>query len=229
MERLSILNKRDKDIIRDINRFRVMDRDSIAELHFRGLKRPQNSANSVLKRLVQDGHIRRSGAYGTPYLYLSMESSIKADSTKIPHYLEILKTYKEICKHEKPQLYIVEPKYEKGLAEPDVFMIFRKTPMFIECQRSVYSQKQIDKKFERYQELYDSKILDNEIWQPEKKEFPRILVLSDTRWSIDGSYPFKVLQAQSFGQFLQSLKPKEQPKPLFKSQNGEVKLNFMTS
>ena len=55
-----MLTKRDKAIIADLNKFRVMDRDSIAELHFPTLKNPQYAANNVLLRLLQDGHIQRS-------------------------------------------------------------------------------------------------------------------------------------------------------------------------
>jgi hypothetical protein len=212
------LSMRDKAIIRDINRFRVMDRDSIAELYFADKKRPINSANAVLKRLVTEGHIRRSTAWGTPYLYLSAESSVKTNSAKIPHYLEILRAYKEICAFGKPEIFTVEPKYAKGLAEPDAFFIWRKTPFFLECQRTFYSQKQIDAKFKRYKALYDSGVIFNETWQPaDRKVFPYILVLSESRWSINGDFPFKVVQAQSFWQFVESLKP-PQPKP--KPQSG---------
>jgi hypothetical protein len=207
------LSMRDKAIIRDINRFRVMDRDSIAELYFADKKRPINSANAVLKRLVTEGHIRRSTAWGMPYLYLSVESSVKANSAKIPHYLEILRAYKEICTFGKPEVFTVEPKYAKGLAEPDAFFIWRKTPFFLECQRMFYSQKQVDAKFKRYKALYDSGVIFNETWQPaDRKVFPYILVLSESRWSINGEFPFKVVQAQSFRQFVESLKP-AQPKP----------------
>jgi hypothetical protein len=207
------LSMRDKAIIRDINRFRVMDRDSIAELYFADKKRPINSANAVLKRLVTEGHIRRSTAWGTPFLYLSAESSVKANSAKIPHYLEILRAYKEICAFGKPEVFTVEPKYAKGLAEPDAFFIWRKTPFFLECQRTFYSQKQVDSKFKRYKALYDSHVIFNETWQPvDRKVFPYILVLSESRWSINGEFPFKVVQAQSFRQFVESLKP-AQPKP----------------
>ncbi|GBY38110.1 hypothetical protein M6K051_2596 [Staphylococcus aureus] len=40
------LSQRDKAIIADINRFRVMDRDSIAELHFSHLKHARLTAQT---------------------------------------------------------------------------------------------------------------------------------------------------------------------------------------
>ncbi|NUK32073.1 replication-relaxation family protein [Parageobacillus sp. VR-IP] len=237
------LSQRDKAIIRDINRFRVMDRDSIAKLHFGGLKRPINSANSVLKRLVTNGHIRRSTKFGTPFLYLSKETSLREDSAKIGHYLAILNVYKDILRHGTADVFQVEPKYGgKGTVEPDVFCIFRKhgmtgrTPFFIEVQNTFYSQKVITQKLKRYEELYQSRIIAQEPWQPSDRPpvFPIVLIISEHRYAIDGSYPFRVIQAQSFTQFMESLKPaqpkeEQQLKPRTVSQlkySGGIKIHL---
>jgi hypothetical protein len=243
------LSERDKAIIADINRFRVMDRDSIAELHFADKKCPTNSANQVLKRLVNDGHIRRSTAFGTPYLYLSAETNMKKDSAKLGHYLAILNVYKEMLKYGEIITFQVEPKYgAKGMVEPDIFCIFRKhdrdnkTPLFIEVQKTVYSQKTMQKKLERYVKLFESGVIEKEPWQPVGKPamFPRLLILSEQRFAIDAQYPFRVAQAQSFAQFVESLKPtqhgsksqlapqpKPKPQPKFKPQPQlEPQINF---
>jgi hypothetical protein len=237
------LSQRDKAIIRDINRFRVMDRDSIAELHFAGLKRPVNSANSVLKRLVTNGHIRRSTKFGAPYLYLSKETSLREDSAKIGHYLAILDVYKDILRHGTLDVFQVEPKYgSKGNVEPDMFCIFRKhsitgrTPFFIEVQNTFYSQKVMTQKLKRYEELYRSGLIAQEPWQPTDRPpiFPIVLIISGQRYAIDDSYPFRVIQAQSFTQFMQSLKPakpkeEQRPKPKTASQlkySGGIKINL---
>lgn len=58
-----MLTKRDKAIINNLNKFRVMDRNSIAELHFANVKNPINAANTVLLRLWRDGHIQRSTSF----------------------------------------------------------------------------------------------------------------------------------------------------------------------
>ncbi|WP_260507913.1 hypothetical protein [Cytobacillus firmus] len=86
-----MLTNRDKAIIKDLARFRVMDRDSIAELHFSNLKRPHLAANNVLLRLLRDGQIQRSTKY-TPYLYFGPEVQIKKNSQKIGHFQAILNT-----------------------------------------------------------------------------------------------------------------------------------------
>ncbi|MGG3622835.1 hypothetical protein ABES25_04640 [Bacillus gobiensis] len=202
------LTNRDKAIIADLNRFRVMDRDSIAELHFGHLKYPNCAANSVLLRLLREGHIQRSTAF-TPYVYFSGESKIKKDSAKIGHFLAILNAYKEIRQHGRLDTFLIEPKYgEKGVVEPDIFCIYRKTPFFIELQRTVYSEKQMAEKLERYLALYQSGVIALEPWQnPKRIMFPHVLILSAQRYGIR-NYPYHVFQAASFTEFLRSLKVK---------------------
>lgn len=198
------LSNRDKAIINDLNMFRCMDRDSIAEIHFAGLKNPLHSTNNVLKRLHRDGHIQRSTAY-VPYLYFGQDVTIKKNSQKINHFLGIVEVYKEILKFEQPKIFLVEPKYgEKGVVEPDIFTIFRAIPFYIEVQKSIYSEKIMFDKLDRYEELSQSGIINNETWQREdKKIFPKVLILSDTRYAIDNKYSFQIYQAQSIGQFME--------------------------
>ncbi|MEH7505132.1 hypothetical protein V7152_24570 [Neobacillus drentensis] len=197
------LSNRDKAIIRDLNKFRVMDRDSIVEIHFAGVKNPITGANTVLLRLLRDGQIQRS-VHFQPFVYFGAESQIKKQSQKIGHFLAILNVYKEMRKLGRLETFLVEPKYgSKGVAEPDIFAMYRNTGFFIEVQKTLYSEKQMSEKLQRYVDLYNSGIM--------TKPFPHILILSDQRYAIDGDYPFKIFQAESFAQFSQSL---TQPKPV---------------
>ncbi|MCQ6281051.1 hypothetical protein JN080_17720 [Bacillus sp. EB600] len=197
-----MLTSRDKAIIKDLNRFRVMDRDSIAEIHFSNVKNPKDSTNHVLLRLLRDGHIQRSKSF-VPYVYFGTDVNMKRNSAKVGHFLAILNTYKEMRRLGKLTTFLVEPKYgSKGTVEPDIFCIFRDTPFFIEVQRTLYSEKQMNEKINRYVELYHSNVM--------SKPFPHVLILSEQRYAIDMDLPFRLFQAQSFTQFLQSLKP-EQP------------------
>lgn len=211
------LTNRDKKIIKDLNRFRVMDRDSIAELYFSNLKNPQYAANNVLLRLLRDGEIQRSTAF-IPYCYFGPDVQIKKNSAKIGHFLAILNVYKEMRKLGELESFLVEPKYgKKGEgAEPDIYCHFRKTGFFIEVQKTIYSEKQMSDKLDRYLDLYNSGIM--------KKPFPHVLIISDHRYAIDGEYPFKLFQAESFIQFLNSLK-KPQPEPPKKT-NEEIKIRI---
>jgi hypothetical protein len=201
------LSNRDKAIIRNLNKFRVMDRDSIAELHFAGLKNPKLAANNVLLRLLRDGQIQRSTAF-VPYVYFGPDVQIKKNGQKIGHFLAILNVYKEMRKLGRLETYLVEPKFgKKGVAEPDVFAMYRNTPFFIEVQRTVYSDKQMSEKMSRYVDLYETGVM--------AKPFPHVLILSDQRYAIDGDYPFKVFQSDSFTKFNRSL---SNPKPVSQTQ-----------
>ena len=194
------LTTRDKAIIKDLNKFRVMDRDSIAEIHFSNVKNPTYAANSVLLRLLREGQLQRSTAY-VPYLYYGPDTNIKKDSAKINHFLAILNVYKELKKLGNLGTFMVEPKYGKkgDNAEPDIFCQYRQTNFFVEVQRTVYSEKQMNEKLERYIDLYNNEIMAG--------PFPHVLILSDQRYAIDYSqeYPFKIFQAESFTAFVKSL------------------------
>ncbi|MEO2074843.1 MAG: hypothetical protein ABGX20_05550 [Bacillus sp. (in: firmicutes)] len=210
------LSNRDKAIIRDLNKFRVMDRDSIAELHFGGLKNPITAANSVLLRLLRDGQIQRSTSF-QPFVYFGADSQIKKQSQKIGHFLAILNVYKEMQKLGRLETFLVEPKYgSKGNAEPDIFAMYRNTPFFIEVQKTLYSEKQMADKLARYVDFYNGGIM--------AKPFPHVLILSDQRYAIDGQYPFKIFQAETFTQFNQSLKA--EPQPVKKVESGGIKVKI---
>ncbi|MFE4430841.1 hypothetical protein ACFRH9_28365 [Peribacillus butanolivorans] len=210
------LTSRDKEIIKALDKFRVMDRDSIAELFFAGLKKPKYAANNVLLRLLRDGEIQRSTAF-IPYCYFGPNIRMKEQSHKIGHFLAILNAYKEMLKLGELESFLVEPKYGKkkdGCCEPDIAARFRKTDFFIEIQKTVYSARQMDEKLERYVLLYESGIV--------AKPFPHVLILSDQRYAIDDNYPFKVFQAESFTEFMSSLR--SEPAHVNKPSEGGVRI-----
>ena len=193
-----------------------MDRDSIAQLHFGHLKNPKDAANSVLLRLLREGHIQRSTSF-VPYVYFGPDIEMKKSSAKIPHFLSILGVYKELVKLGSMSQFLVEPKYgKKGeCAEPDIYTFFRNTPFFVEVQRTLYSEKQMNEKLDRYVDLYNSGLVN---------PFPHVLILSDQRYAIDGGYPFKVFQAESFTQFVESLRPATKAQPAGKGEGIKIKV-----
>ncbi|MGM0878707.1 MAG: replication-relaxation family protein [Bacillota bacterium] len=155
---------------------------------------------------------------------------MKKNSAKIGHFLAILNVYKDIIQYGNLDTFLVEPKYgEKAMTEPDVFCIFRRTSFFIEVQKTIYSEKQMKDKLDRYKNLYKSGIITREAWQnPDKSIFPHILILSEQRNAIDRTYPFKVIQAQTFTKFLQMMKPREEKRvePVKKSTDGGIKVRI---
>lgn len=220
------MRARDRAIIDDIQRFRVMSRDDIADIHFAGLKCASSNANSVLTRLFRAGIIDRSTDY-IPYLYFPVDKPIKKDSAKIRHFLEIVRVYRDMIKVERPSVFTVEAKYAKGLAEPDIFAIWKGSPLFVECQRSHYSQQVMTEKIERYESLKDSGLVDAEPWQPKNKPpvFPAILILSPTRYAVE-SDSLTIMQAQSIGDFLQKMNVQSPPAPVKKSAEGGIKFKL---
>lgn len=221
------MKSRDLQIVKDLERFRVMSRDDITDLYFSHLKNPITNANTALKRLVRDKQIDVSTSY-RPYVYFPAGSTMKRNSTKIPHFLEIVDVYKQIKSYDNPKIFTVEPKYKKGLAEPDVFAIFKGSPFFIEIQRNVYSQEVMNKKIQRYEALFHSGELLSEPWQKEEKVFPFIIMITDTRYEIESDV-LKVFQVPSINHFMQNALNQPKRKREVKKQrssNGGIKLNL---
>ncbi len=175
------MNERDKAIIADLERFRCLTRDDVAELHFSKLKNPIKEANNALLRMRRDGRIGVSKERRM-YIYFPVPS-IKKDSAKLNHFLAIADFYKQLCKIEKPRTFDVEPKLGgKGNPEPDAFAIWRGAPWYIEIQRSVYSEKQWTEKLNRYERYYIGGEWEKAEWQPaERKVFPYVWVVGTNR------------------------------------------------
>lgn len=203
------MKKRDLAILNDLQRFRCLSRDDIIELHFSHIKQPVTCCNTVLKRLRRDGYIEVSKER-QPYIYFPSPAPIKKDSTKIPHFLKIVEFYKCTKKYEDPKSFIVEPKYGKGYMEPDAFMIWKRGPFFVEIQRSVYSDRVMDEKIKRYEDYYCSNEWQQEPWQPaNKKVFPTILVVTDTRYNID-SPNIKFIQVPNVSELVETFEVEQQ-------------------
>lgn len=217
------MKKRDLAILKDLERFRCLTRNDIIDLHFNNLKQPVTCCNTVLKRMRRDGYIEVSTNF-QPYVYFPSPSSMKKDSAKIPHFLQIVFFYKNVKKYEEPESFIVEPKYGKGFMEPDAFMIWKKAPFFVEIQRSVYSEKVMTEKVKRYEEYYFSNEWQKETWQPQnKKVFPAVIMITDTRYNIESPYvPF--FQVQNLDQLVNMFEPKNQDTNSIKVNSSTLKL-----
>ncbi|NBI28083.1 replication-relaxation family protein [Chengkuizengella marina] len=196
------MTNRDKSIISNLERFRVMSRDDLIVLHFKHLKDPVTQCNRTMKRLKRDGYIDVNKEY-RKFIYFPSKG-IKKNSTKIPHFLAIVNFYTEIIKYEEPKEFIVEPKYGKEYMEPDVFMIWKGTPFYIEIQRNVYSKKIMSAKINRYEKYFYSEVWEKERWQPdgEKKVFPIIWLISDHKYNLETT--FKVIQTKNVNGIFQS-------------------------
>jgi hypothetical protein len=169
------LNKRDKAISDSLGRFRVLDRNQIICMHFSDQKQPITTANRVLQRLVLKGELK-ADISRRPYFYMRAENKMKFDGSKVPHFKSIADFYIELCKHGKPSVFEVEIKVtEKGGIEPDVFMIWKGTPFFVEIQRSLYTSKVMQDKIDKYQAYYESGE-----WKKLTNKFPLIWIQTET-------------------------------------------------
>ncbi|MBM7592228.1 replication-relaxation family protein [Brevibacillus fulvus] len=184
---------RDKEIIKDLEKFRCLSRNDIIKLHFQGVKDPINSANRVLRRLRDRGEIEVITSQA-PYVYACKPSPIKRDSQKIPHYLEIVQVYHDMAQIGTPSTFIPEPKYGKGLPEPDIFTIWGGKPMFIEVQRNTFTSAVWGEKFARYRTYFHRKDWMREPWQGKEPVFPWLIILTQTRIAVPDGLPLKVFQ-----------------------------------
>ncbi|MGQ8866426.1 replication-relaxation family protein [Bacillus sp. NA_145.1] len=195
---------RDKAILNDLKRFRCMSRDDIIDLHFNGLKNAVTCCNTVMKRLRRDGHVDATVSQ-QPYIYFPQPSTLRKTSQKIPHFLGIVDVYKQLIHYEKTKLFKVEPKYGKEYMEPDAFTIWRRSPFFIEVQKSVYSKKIMQEKINRYELFFHSQEWHNESWQPkDSKFFPSILIITEKKYDLNSSN-LRIFQANSINDFMDKL------------------------
>ncbi|MEX0415981.1 replication-relaxation family protein [Bacillus sp. C30] len=198
------MKSRDKAILKDLRRFRCLSRDDIIDLHFKELKKAVTCCNAVMKRLRRDGSVDANVSH-QPYIYFPQPSTIRKTSQKIPHFLAIVDVYKQLIQYENPKLFKVEPKYGKEYMEPDVFTIWRKSPFFIEVQRSVYSHKMMQEKMNRYESYFHSLKWQEESWQPQNsKFFPSILMISDKHYEIN-TPNLRIFQAKSIHDFMNQM------------------------
>lgn len=201
------MKSRDKAILGDLRRFRCMSRNDIIDLHFQGLKNAVTCCNTVMKRLRRDGHVD-ANITQQPFIYFPQPSTLRKTSQKIPHFLGIVEVYKQLIQYEKPKLFKVEPKYGKDYMEPDAFTIWRRSPFFIEVQKSVYSKKIMQDKINRYELYFHSQEWHNEPWQPKgSKFFPSILIITDKKYEIHSSN-LRIFQTGTIGDFLHQTSPK---------------------
>ncbi len=194
------MRARDVAILNDLVRFRCLSRDDLVALHFSHNKAPVKSCNEVMRRLRDRGEVELVTT-STPYVYSVRPSPLRKDSQKVPHYLAIAGVYREMRRIAEPRIFQVEPKYGKGSIEPDIFTIWAGRAFWIEVQRNVFSGKVWEGKFTRYHDFFRGGRWREENWQPpDKKVFPFIWVLSESRVHVPSGLPFPVLQSRNVGE-----------------------------
>lgn len=192
------MNHRDQEILENLKKFYVLDRDQLIQLHFQEQKQPITTCNRIMNRLTNKGIVKVERTT-RPYNYFHNETNMKLNSTKIPHFKAITQTYLDLSQFTRPSIFEVEMKLgAKGTIEPDIYVVWNGAPMFIELQRNRYTLKVMQAKIDRYQAYYDSKE-----WKRFTEQFPFILILSETRYNIDTGN-LGVYQAKDIQDFIKS-------------------------
>ncbi|MGC3792312.1 MULTISPECIES: hypothetical protein [Priestia] len=226
------LSQRDKDIIRFINQFRAVDRDSLVDLFFKQLKSPVNACNSVMVRLYRLGLIERTQQY-SPTVYLPVDAKIKKNSQKILHFLSILDVYKQMCTYSTPKQVMVEdkPTGRKGGIEPDLFCIFKGSPFWIEIQRNQYSEQKMQAKISLYEEFFFSDEWRSLHWQLEDRSalFPSVILITPVRYSVSSEH-IRLIQVTSIHELIEkyksSSKQTKEVRSRTTSSSGGIKINL---
>lgn len=188
--------ERDKKIIRDIERFRALDRDQIGTLHFNGNKQQVKTVNFVMNRLKKNGYVKADESR-SPYVYLPYKGGPKRGSQKIDHFIEIANVYLELRKTGKLRRFNVEPKLgDKGTVEPDAFAIWKGWPWFIEVQLSNYTDTIMRLKLKRYEAYYKSGLWKTLDWQPKNPIFPRLWIISSRTYDVTWLNGIRVFQTK---------------------------------
>lgn len=200
------MNQRDNAILKSLESFRVLDRDQIIALHFKGVKDEVSSCNKVLKRLQRDNYIE-CDINVRPFNYFPKPTNIKKDSAKIRHFKLIADFIIEIQKYAPLTEYSIEVKLgKKGTVEPDVYMVWNNTPYFVEVQRTFYGSKFMAKKMERYKDYYKSGE-----WKERTPHFPFVWIITDHMYDLDTT-PLRVYQTKTVEDFINLHRKKKESK-----------------
>ncbi|GGE80479.1 hypothetical protein GCM10007140_32470 [Priestia taiwanensis] len=85
-----------------------------------------------------------------------------------------------------------------------MFAIWMNGPFLIEVQRSVYSNKVMEAKIQRYERYYHSREWELEPWQPQdKKQFPNILLITEHTYTINSN--LRIIQELSIEAFIEKV------------------------
>ncbi|WP_342541066.1 hypothetical protein MHI39_08315 [Heyndrickxia sp. FSL K6-6286] len=210
------MKKRDLEIIQSLEKFKCLERDQIAALHFQKNKRPHVIANGVLRRLRMAGYIQANTDRAfQQYIYFPVPSSMKINSQKIDHYLMIAQGYIDLNRMSPVTNYDIEPKIKDADFIPDVICEWMGKKYFIEYQNSLYTAKQMHQKINKYIDYFNKGN-----WNDE-----RLLIVGKINLKFDTEdYPIKIKQVKDINE-LKRLVEKVKEKTI-KSVNGRIEFTL---
>ncbi len=181
------------DIIEFFSVVRIANTEQVGRLFFADRGSPSKRASEALSELAKEklveGEIIKLGEPKLWRLTKKAKDSkgiekkaVPFHTAKINHWLAITDLYIEISKVEKPLIFI--PEYRevienKKIFSPDVWMVWRKKPYFVEVQRTPIRSKAWQEKWRIYEHVYSR--LSERAFQPKppaKPVKPKILVVT---------------------------------------------------
>lgn len=208
------MRKRDLEILHSIEKFKCLERDQIAVLHFSNNTNPIVTCNRVLKRLRDTGYIQANTDRAfQQYIYFLNPSPIKNNSQKIDHYLMIAQGYIDLNKLSPVISYDIEPKIKNADFVPDVKCEWLGKTYFLEFQNSLYTVKQMYSKLDKYKRYFDNGYCEDE----------RVLIVGRINMSFDvDEYLFKVKQVRAIRDLSEMVKLYKEMEPI-KCVGGGIK------
>jgi hypothetical protein len=216
-----IMRKRDLDIIKSLEKFKCLTRSQLEALHFNQNANPTVTANRVLKRLRDTSYITANTDRSfQEYIYFTNPSTLKNNSQKIDHFLQIAHSYIDMRKYSPVKEFIIESKINNAAFIPDVYADWLNRKWFIECQNSVYSVKQLYSKLDKYREYYESGYYEELVG--EGNQFPNVLIIGKLNLSFNPTdYQFTVRQVKNISDLKKAIEQaKRQQYEEFKKLNG---------
>jgi hypothetical protein len=221
------MRKRDKEIVRAVEKFRCLTRDQIAEMFYSHTKNPATNCNYALKRLRDRGYIV-ADTNRTPYVYFPAQSKLKKNGQKVDHFLAIADFYLDLLRNDwKIRQFDIEPRYEGADVRPDIFTIANGSPFFVEIQNSVYSTRVMAKKIKLYERFYDSGYWRSFDWQPaDRSIFPFVWIVGENTYKVS-SNRFRIVQSKDVADLMRQIRrPVSVPQPVKPKYNEGIRINI---
>lgn len=206
------MNERQRAIISAVEQFRSLSRVHIEKMYFEGTRNAKNNANNVLKKLVDRGYLIQNKSF-QPYVYHIKGTKIKQNGQKVSQYLQFADIYLDMLKHGSVKRIDIEPRYRGVEVRPDMFCVWKGSLWFIECQNSLFSEKQMNEKLQRYEKLFlngQYKQLPFQIY--EKKPMPNVLIIGEGVPYPVTSKHIRIFQSKNIDDFMAMIEHSKQTK-----------------
>lgn len=146
-----------KDILKHFETFPASSRDQLLRLFYGGDKKKIPTLNEKLLKLRDRGLIDVNKEI-KPYVYFSVPLRVKKRSNKLDHHLAIVNFWIKMIESGKPPAILgYEYNFGENMARPDLIITWGNKPYFVEIQRTIISQKRMEKKIKLYEEVYIEK------------------------------------------------------------------------